>query len=122
MRATRHRLTRLFDSLDPSPFLDKDLDPKAEEYIVESVGELPPAPAYALAIHLDRADALGERAKSTSTSSLMAVNATGLGCTAILFRLSHWTNSINPPLAAASIRRPFRLGEPRKARRRVLSR
>ncbi len=47
-------LSQLFDSLDPSPFVEKDLDPKAEEYIVDSVGELPPGTAYALVIHLDQ--------------------------------------------------------------------
>ena len=47
-------LSQLFDSLDPSPFVEKDLDPKAEEYIVDSVRDLPPAAAYALVIHLDQ--------------------------------------------------------------------
>jgi hypothetical protein len=48
-------LSQLFDSLDPSPFLEKDLDPKAEEYILDSVAELPPQASYSLLIHLDRA-------------------------------------------------------------------
>ena len=33
------------------------------------------------------------RARSTSTSSLVALNAIGLGCSGFLFRLSHCTNS-----------------------------
>jgi hypothetical protein len=32
---------RLFNSLDPSPFLERDLDDEAEDYIVRSVGEFP---------------------------------------------------------------------------------
>ena len=29
-------LRQLFDSLDPAPFRERDLDPKAAEYIVDS--------------------------------------------------------------------------------------
>ena len=46
-------LSQLFDSLDPSPFFEKDLDPKAEEYIVDSLRQLPPGAANTLLIHLD---------------------------------------------------------------------
>lgn len=35
-----HDVDQLFDTLDPSPFREKDLDPKAEEFIVESAHEL----------------------------------------------------------------------------------
>ena len=45
---------QLFDALDPSPFREKDLDPKAEEYIVESLKELPSREACMLLIHLDQ--------------------------------------------------------------------
>ena len=31
---------QLFDSMDPCPFYDRDLDPDAEEYIVASAREL----------------------------------------------------------------------------------
>jgi hypothetical protein len=34
-------LTQLFDSLDPSPFHERDLDGDAEKYIVDSVKEQP---------------------------------------------------------------------------------
>ena len=47
-------LNQLFESLDPSPFHEKDLDPKAEEYIVESIKELPARPRYALVLTVDR--------------------------------------------------------------------
>jgi len=47
-------LSQLFDSLDPSPFFEKDLDPKAEEYIVDSFRELHPGTAGELVVHLDQ--------------------------------------------------------------------
>ena len=48
-------LSQLFESLDPSPFAEKDLDPKAELYIIESFKELSPRTAHELVLHLDRA-------------------------------------------------------------------
>jgi hypothetical protein len=45
---------QLFDTMDPSPFREKDLDPKAEAYIVESVHELPPRAHCQIVIHLDQ--------------------------------------------------------------------
>lgn len=45
---------QFFDALDPSPFREKDLDPDAEEYIVESARELPSGDPCALVIHLDQ--------------------------------------------------------------------
>jgi hypothetical protein len=47
-------MTQLFDSLDHSPFREKDLDRNAEEYIVDSVKELPVRAACELVIHLDQ--------------------------------------------------------------------
>jgi hypothetical protein len=54
-------LSQLFDSLDPSPFVEKDLDPKAEEYVVDSVRDLPPATVLSLVVHLDHPLALPEQ-------------------------------------------------------------
>lgn len=51
-------LSQLFDSLDPSPFVEKDLDPKAEEYIVETARDIPSGTGWALVIHLDQPGAL----------------------------------------------------------------
>lgn len=47
-------LTQLFNSMDPSPFLDKDLDVDAEEFIVSWARELPDDSPLALLVHLDR--------------------------------------------------------------------
>jgi len=42
----------LFNSFDPSPFLDKDLDDDAVEYIVESAKELPKQKRLRLSMYL----------------------------------------------------------------------
>ncbi len=46
------RPQQLFNSLDPSPFHDRDLDEDAEEYLVESADEYPIKRPLALTIHL----------------------------------------------------------------------
>ena len=46
------RLPQLFNSLDPSPFLERDLDRDAEDYIVGSAEEAPRQHPLALVIHL----------------------------------------------------------------------
>ena len=45
-------LNQLFNSLDPSPFLDRDLDRDAEEFIVSSAREAHGARAFELVVHL----------------------------------------------------------------------
>jgi len=47
-------LRQLFNAIDPSPFRDKDLDPKAEEFIVGWAKELPREATLALVVDLDR--------------------------------------------------------------------
>jgi hypothetical protein len=46
------RLSQLFNSLDPSPFRERDLDHDAEDYIVGSAEEASRRRALALVIHL----------------------------------------------------------------------
>ena len=48
-------LAQLFNSLDPAPFLDRDLDQDAEEFIVSSARELPAAHGFELVIHVANA-------------------------------------------------------------------
>ncbi|QEL14061.1 hypothetical protein [Limnoglobus roseus] len=55
---------QLFDALDPSPFREKDLDPDAEEYIVDSAKELPPGGPRALVIHLDQPTGLPDEERA----------------------------------------------------------
>ena len=46
------RLPQLFNSFDPSPFRERDLDPDAEDYIVGSAEEASRQHPLALVIHL----------------------------------------------------------------------
>jgi hypothetical protein len=43
---------QLFDTLDPSPFHERDLDPKAEDFIVGWAGEYPRGVVLELIVHL----------------------------------------------------------------------
>jgi len=45
-------LRQLFNSLDPAPFRERDLDPAAEAYIVDWAHEVPRGVAPALVVHL----------------------------------------------------------------------
>ena len=45
-------INQLFNSLDPSPFLEKDLDDDAEAYIVDTAREFPLKTSMRLTIHL----------------------------------------------------------------------
>jgi hypothetical protein len=49
-------LKQLFNSIDPSPFREKDLDPAAEEFIVEWAREAPRNAELELVVHVDRPD------------------------------------------------------------------
>jgi hypothetical protein len=48
-------LRQLLNAIDPSPFRDRDLDPRAEEFIVGWARDLPRDASLALRVHLDRA-------------------------------------------------------------------
>jgi hypothetical protein len=45
-------LRQMFDSLDPAPFRERDLDPKAAEYIVDWARECPAGRPLAMLVHL----------------------------------------------------------------------
>jgi hypothetical protein len=47
-------LRQLFNAIDPSPFRDRDLDPHAEDFIVEWARDLPRDARLALLVHLER--------------------------------------------------------------------
>lgn len=47
-------LKQLFNAIDPSPFHEKDLDPAAEEFIVEWAREAPADAPLALVVYLER--------------------------------------------------------------------
>ncbi len=48
------RLAQLFDSLDPSPFREKSLDPDAHRYLLACARELAHAPALRILVHAAR--------------------------------------------------------------------
>ena len=48
-------LRQLFNAIDPSPFRERDLDPRAEEFIVEWARDLPRDAPLTLLVHLERA-------------------------------------------------------------------
>ena len=48
-------LRQLFNAIDPSPFRERDLDPRAEAFIVGWARELPRDASLALRVHLERA-------------------------------------------------------------------
>ena len=50
-------IDQLFNSLDPFPFLERDLDKSAEEYIVGWARELPASGPINIVIHLSAAQA-----------------------------------------------------------------
>ena len=47
-------LKQLFNAIDPSPFRERDLDPKAEEFIVDWAKEVSPSATLGLAVYLER--------------------------------------------------------------------
>jgi len=53
-------LKQFFNSMDPSPFYEKELDPDAEHYIVSWAEEFPLAEPVSLVLHVDVADSEAE--------------------------------------------------------------
>jgi len=49
-----HDISRLFNSMDPSPFIEKDLDDDAEEFIVSWAQEFSPGAPVKLKIYLEQ--------------------------------------------------------------------
>ncbi|MCW5828287.1 MAG: hypothetical protein KIT79_03125 [Deltaproteobacteria bacterium] len=49
-----HDVNQLFNSMDPSPFTDKDLDDKAEAFIVEWAEDFPSDMPLRLLVHIER--------------------------------------------------------------------
>jgi len=55
-------LQQLFNTIDPTPFRDRDLDPTVEEFIVEWARETPADRLLALLVHLDQASTAANEA------------------------------------------------------------
>lgn len=54
-------IRQLFNSLDPSPFIEKDLDEDAEAYIAETARDLPPRAGVKLVVYLPPEQAAAQR-------------------------------------------------------------
>lgn len=61
-------VNQLFNSMDPSPFQEKDLDQDAEEFIVSWAQEYPRKDPIELIIHLDREPELPDACKTVTDS------------------------------------------------------
>ncbi len=57
------KVSQLFDTLDPFPFRERDLDREAEEYIVGWARELPRKQNIRIVLHLPQQEAQSEHAK-----------------------------------------------------------
>ena len=55
-------LRQLFNAIDPSPFHQRDLDPRADEFIVEWARDLPSDVALAFVVHLERSAGMADEA------------------------------------------------------------
>lgn len=54
-------LRQFFNSMDPSPFYERDLDPDAEHYIVSWAEEFPHHEPVSLVLHVETADAAAQQ-------------------------------------------------------------
>jgi hypothetical protein len=63
-----NRVQQLFDSFDPSPFHEKDLDADAEAYIVGAIREFPAPTPLKLVFHLPASEASSAAASALGTS------------------------------------------------------
>lgn len=50
-------IAQLFNTFDPSPFREKDLDASVEEYLTDWVRELPPTAPFEIVVHLPAVEA-----------------------------------------------------------------
>jgi hypothetical protein len=57
-----NELRQLFNAIDPSPFRERDLDPRAEEFIVDWSRDHPTDAPLALVVHLERTAAPSDEA------------------------------------------------------------
>jgi len=48
------KLVQLFNNIDAAPFASRDLDPRAERFIVDSAKDLPRDASFGLAVHVGR--------------------------------------------------------------------
>jgi hypothetical protein len=64
-----HSRLQLFNSLDPAPFFEKELDPAAEDYIYSAIDDLPNAQPVEMVVYLP-ADVINEDLKQMIPSAV----------------------------------------------------
>jgi hypothetical protein len=69
-------IKQLFNSMDPSPFKERDLDPQAEEFILSWAREAPRGARLSLTVHVDRlADAMPEAVLASAINEFFRYRA-----------------------------------------------
>lgn len=63
-----HDLRQFFNSIDPSPFRERDLDPDCEEFIVSWARETPPERSLRLEIRVDGAEPTAQQAADVASA------------------------------------------------------
>jgi hypothetical protein len=99
-------LKQLFDSMDPAPFRERDLDPKAETFIVEWARELRRDAPLALVVRLSRpAAAPWDAAMLTQAVDEHFARAAAASRARLrrLFRTGRWSLVIGVAFVAAAI-------------------
>ncbi len=88
-----HDLAQLFNSMDPSPFYDRDLDQAAEAFIVDWARELPAGRDFEIVIHVatpplpDRASGVEQAVRNYFNNRLVTTRLH----LRQLFRLGRWS-------------------------------
>jgi hypothetical protein len=72
-------LRQLFNAIDPSPFRQRDLDPRAEEFIVDWASDLPADKPWALVVHLDRPAGRADEAAAPARSDSRILRSASCG-------------------------------------------
>ena len=99
-------LSQLFNSLDPSPFHERDLDDDAADYIIGWARELPADARLSIVVHLPQAEArkAEERGLQTAIANYFAERALAQQRNLNeLFRIGRRYLSVGLPLLAACI-------------------
>jgi hypothetical protein len=99
-------LKQLFNSMDPAPFLERDLDPKAEAFIVEWARELHRDAPLALVVRLSRQTATAaDAALLTQAVDEYFARAAAASRARLrrLFRTGRWSLVIGVAFVAAAI-------------------
>ena len=103
-------LRQLFNAIDPSPFRERDLDPRAEEFIVEWARDLPRDARLALLVHLERGAGKADEASILGESIHEYFGQRAVGARRQLREL-FWRGRISLVIALAFLAASIALGD-----------